>query len=90
MNTRGFGKTGFTASEVGLGCWQLGGLCWGDIDEQGAFDIMTAAIDNGVNLFDTSDVYGEGRSEDLIGKFLNDRSEEIFIATKIGRFPKPG
>lgn len=90
MRQRAFGATGINVSEVGLGCWQLGGLCWGDVDDAKAFEIMRAAIDNGVNFLDTSDVYGSGRSETLIGKFLKDCSEDTFVATKIGRFPEPG
>jgi aryl-alcohol dehydrogenase-like predicted oxidoreductase len=90
MKTRAFGRTGFDTSDVGLGCWQLGGFCWGDVDEQKAFDILNSAVSNGVNFFDTADVYGEGRSEILIGAFLKQCSADIYIATKIGRFPRPG
>jgi aryl-alcohol dehydrogenase-like predicted oxidoreductase len=90
MKKRAFGTTGFDTSDVGLGCWQLGGFCWGDVDEPKAFDILGSAVSNGVNFFDTADVYGEGRSEILIGAFLKQCSEEIYVATKIGRFPRPG
>ncbi len=90
MRARRFGGTDIGVSEVGLGCWQLGGFCWGDVDEAGAFEILRASIDNGVTFFDTADVYGEGRSETLLGKFLKGRSEEVFVATKLGRFPTPG
>lgn len=90
MKKRIFGKTGFEISEVGLGCWQLGGLCWGDVDEQQALQLLQASVDQGVNFFDTADVYGQGRSEQLIGTFLKQCREEIFVATKIGRFPEPG
>ena len=90
MKTRAFGNTGFDCSDVGLGCWQLGGFCWGDVDESKAFDILGAAVSNGVNFFDTADVYGEGRSEILIGAFLKQCSEDVYVATKIGRFPRPG
>ena len=90
MKKRAFGTTGFDTSDVGLGCWQLGGFCWGDVDEPKAFDILGSAGSSGVNFFDTADVYGEGRSEILIGAFLKQCSEEIYVATKIGRFPRPG
>lgn len=90
MNKRSFGKVGCEVGEVGLGCWQLGGLCWGDVDEARALEILGCAVDQGVNFLDTADVYGEGRSEELIGTFLKQCSEEVFVATKIGRFPKPG
>ena len=71
---------------MGLGCWQLGGSDWGALDERTAFRILDAAVENGVNFFDTADVYGGGRSEELIGQFLKDhRGCEIFVATKLGR-----
>lgn len=85
MKTRLFNKTGVQVSEIGLGCWQLGGSDWGDVDEKLASDILSAAIDAGVNFFDTADVYGGGRSEQLIGNFLKGRGEKIFVATKLGR-----
>ena len=77
-------------SEVGLGCWQLGGLCWGDLDEERAFEIMQVSVDQGVTFFDTADVYGAGRSETLIGAFLKKCPHDIFVATKLGRFAQPG
>ncbi|MFP6900335.1 MAG: aldo/keto reductase [Opitutales bacterium] len=85
MEKRLFGDTGFHASEVGLGCWQLGGDCWGNLADAEALGILRASVESGVNFLDTADVYGAGRSEELIGKFLRERSEEIFVATKLGR-----
>ncbi len=85
MKTRPFNNTGFQVSEIGLGCWQLGGTDWGTLDEKVAFDILAAAVDAGVNFFDTADVYGNGRSETLIGKFLKQTGKDIFVATKLGR-----
>jgi aryl-alcohol dehydrogenase-like predicted oxidoreductase len=85
MNTRLFDHTGMQVSEVGLGCWQLGGADWGALDEKVAFDILAAAVDSGVNFFDTADVYGNGRSESIIGRFLKQSRREIFVATKLGR-----
>jgi aryl-alcohol dehydrogenase-like predicted oxidoreductase len=85
MKYRAFGKTGAKVSEVGLGCWQLGGSDWGDLNEARAMEILNAAADSGVTFFDTADVYGTGRSEELIGKFLKSRSVDAFIATKLGR-----
>ena len=84
MNTRLFGNTEFKASEVGIGCWQFGGD-WGQVSDEDALATLAAAVDNGVNFIDTADVYGAGRSETLIGQFLRDQSEEIFVATKLGR-----
>jgi aryl-alcohol dehydrogenase-like predicted oxidoreductase len=85
MKSRTFGKTGIRVSEMGLGCWQLGGTDWGNVEDKTAFDILSAAVDAGTDFFDTADVYGNGRSETLIGKFLKERKAKIFVATKLGR-----
>ncbi len=87
MRQRLLGKTGTSVSEVGLGCWQFGGD-FGPMDEKTAFDIMQAAVDNGINFFDTADVYGAGRSEALIGEFLRHYKKPVFVATKFGRNAK--
>jgi aryl-alcohol dehydrogenase-like predicted oxidoreductase len=84
MNTRPFGKTGWNVSEVGLGCWQLGGADWGNVSDTEAFAILGAALDSGVTFFDTADVYGSGRAEELLGKFLRGR-DGVRVATKLGR-----
>ena len=85
MKTRKFRQVGCEVSEVGLGCWQLGGDCWGDVSEEKALKILSTAVDSGVTFLDTADVYGSGRSEELIGKFIKQRSESLFVATKLGR-----
>jgi len=87
MNTRTFGKTGRDVSEVGLGCWQLGGTEWGEVSDQAAMGILDAAVASGVTFSDTADIYGRGRSETLIGRFLAEcrLRDRIFIATKLGR-----
>jgi len=90
MKQRPFGRTGETVGEVGLGTWQLGGADWGEVDEGNALETLRAAYDGGVNFFDTADVYGLGRSEELIGKFLRETGARAFVATKLGRFPEPG
>lgn len=90
MKTRLFGNTGFAASEIGLGTWQLGGADWGAVDENKAYAILDSALDNGVNFFDTADVYGMGQSEKFIGKWLKSTVDDIFVATKLGRRPDPG
>jgi len=76
-------------SEVGLGCWQIGGE-WGQVSDRHAEAIVHASLDAGVTFFDTADVYGLGRSETILGRVLASRSEKPFVATKLGRFPKPG
>ena len=68
---------------VGLGAWQLG-ADWGDVDESDALAVLNAAVDGGVTFIDTADVYGDGRSETLIGRLLRDRSG-LTVATKMGR-----
>lgn len=85
MNKRMFGRTGREVGEIGLGCWQLGGTDWGGLSDMRAHSILLAAVESGVNFFDTADVYGKGRSEEVIGKFLKERKEKPFVATKIGR-----
>ena len=90
MHKRSFGQTGLQAGEVGLGCWQLGGSDWGDISDELGLGILHAAVEKGVNFFDTADVYGGGRSESLIGRFLKESPVEVFVATKLGRASDPG
>jgi aryl-alcohol dehydrogenase-like predicted oxidoreductase len=87
MKQRIFGKSNVSVSEIGLGCWQLGGSDWGDLDDVKAFDILSAAVGAGVTFLDTADVYGTGRSETLVGRFLKTRKEQLFVATKLGRMP---
>lgn len=85
MQQRNFGRTGRDVSAIGLGTWQLG-ADWGDVSEEEAHALLAASVDAGVTLFDTADVYGDGRSEKLIGAFLAERpGHGIFVATKMGR-----
>ncbi|MDR6198718.1 aryl-alcohol dehydrogenase-like predicted oxidoreductase [Microbacterium sp. SORGH_AS428] len=85
MQQRPLGNTGRSVSALGLGTWQLG-ADWGEVDEADALAVLATAADAGVTLFDTADVYGDGRSEQLIGRFLRERGEhEITVATKMGR-----
>ncbi len=86
MQLNQFGKDQTQISRVGLGCWQLGSD-WGELDVSEANDILKASVDSGVTFFDTADVYGGGRSEEIIGNFLSDAGlqNEIFVATKLGR-----
>jgi aryl-alcohol dehydrogenase-like predicted oxidoreductase len=88
MKYRKLGKTGFEVSEVSLGTWQIGAE-WGSIPEKDAVALLHAAIDNGINFFDTADVYGDGRSESLIAQVLAERREKIFVASKAGRRLRP-
>ena len=91
MNTRIFGKTGRVVGEVGLGCWQIGGN-WGEVSDDTALSILRTACEQGTTFFDTADVYGDGRSETLVGRFLKESRarDRLFIATKLGRRGDPG
>jgi aryl-alcohol dehydrogenase-like predicted oxidoreductase len=85
MQQRPLGRTGRNVSAIGLGTWQLG-ADWGTVSEQDALAVVAASADRGVTLFDTADVYGDGRSESLIGRFLAGRPDHGFtVATKMGR-----
>ena len=83
MKYREFSDLGWRVSEIGLGCWQIG-WCWGDIEDQDARKILKKALDNGVNFFDTSDTYGDGRSEKFLSEILK-TSNDIHVTTKLGR-----
>ena len=84
MEKRIAGRLKRQVGVVGLGCWQLG-ADWGEVDESEALALLHAAADTGVDFFDTADVYGDGRSETLVGRFLKERNEDLFVATKMGR-----
>jgi aryl-alcohol dehydrogenase-like predicted oxidoreductase len=85
MEHRRLGKTGHSVSAIGFGAWAIGGS-WGTVDDDVSLAALHAAADAGVTLNDTADVYGDGRSERLIGRFLRERAGERFVvATKMGR-----
>ena len=85
MEKRTLGGTGRDVSVVGLGTWQLG-ADWGEVSHDEAIEVLDVAVAEGVTFFDTADVYGDGRSEQLIGEYLGDRPElDVFVATKMGR-----
>jgi aryl-alcohol dehydrogenase-like predicted oxidoreductase len=85
MDTRNAARIGRDLSVIGLGTWQLG-ADWGEVTEADARAVLDASVDSGVTAFDTADVYGDGRSEQIIGGYLADNPElDIFVATKMGR-----
>ncbi|WP_190190971.1 aldo/keto reductase [Streptomyces minutiscleroticus] len=85
MDERVLGRTGRQVSVIGLGTWQLG-ADWGDVDDKDALAVLEAAAEAGVTFFDTADVYGDGRSEQTIARFLKDRPDlRVTVATKMGR-----
>ena len=85
MEYRRLGKTGWQVSTISMGCWGIGGQ-WGPVEEAEAIRTIHAALDLGVNLFDTADAYGSGVSEELVGKALRGRRDDVYIATKVGNF----
>lgn len=84
MKLRKFSNLGWSVSEIGLGCWAIGSE-WGDVSDDDARKTLEASLGQGVNFFDTADVYGDGRSEKFIGELLKSTSEKIYVATKTGR-----
>lgn len=90
MRTTPVTRLGREVGEIGLGCWQLG-ADWGDVDDELSQSILAAAADGGVTLFDTADVYGDGRSERAVGTFLASRADRdrFVVTTKMGRRANP-
>src|SRR5689334_19303439 len=85
MRTNTLGRTRRDVSVIGLGTWQLG-ADWGDVSDADARAVLDASRDAGVTFYDTADVYGDGRSEQLIGAWRRDRGDDgITVATKMGR-----
>lgn len=84
MKYRMLGKTGYEVSEVSFGAWAIGGT-WGTVKDEDSMLALEKAIDQGVNFFDTADVYGDGRSERLVGKLAGCQKQKIYITTKAGR-----
>ena len=84
MKYRKFSDLGWNVSEVGLGCWQIG-WSWGDVSERDARELLKKAVDKGINFFDTSDTYGDGRSEKFLAELIKSTSEKVFVTTKLGR-----
>jgi aryl-alcohol dehydrogenase-like predicted oxidoreductase len=84
MDYRELGRTGYRVATISFGAWAIGGS-WGEVDEGDALAALHAALDSGVNFFDTADVYGDGRSERLLARLRRERAEPFYVATKAGR-----
>ena len=85
MEQRVLGTTGRPVSVIGLGTWQLG-ADWGNVSDAEALDVLYAAVESGVTFLDTADVYGDGRSERIIGRFIaGNAGQGVTVATKMGR-----
>ena len=88
MQYRELGSTGWKVSTISFGAWAIGGT-WGDVRDDESLAALQRALDLGVNFFDTADVYGDGRSEQLLAKLRKERSEPFYVATKAGRRNDP-
>jgi len=88
MRRRPLGKTGLQVSEIGFGAWAIGGNAhgnsYGPTDDAKSVAAVQKAVDLGVNFFDTADVYGWGHSEEVLGKALEGRRDQVLLATKVG------
>ena len=84
MHYRELGDSGVEVSEVGFGAWVVGTDWWGDRGEEEAIEMLQHAVDQGVTFVDTADVYGHGRSEELVGRAIGEVREEVTVGTKIG------
>jgi len=84
MLTREIGKSGIEASAIGLGTWAIGGWMWGGTDEPRSVEAIQASIDEGVSLIDTAPAYGQGVAEEIVGKAIKGRRNEVVLATKCG------
>jgi aryl-alcohol dehydrogenase-like predicted oxidoreductase len=88
MDHRPLGRTGWNVTPISFGAWAIGGA-WGDVDDGESLEALNRALDRGVNLFDTADVYGDGHSERLLARLRRERREPFVVATKGGRRLSP-
>jgi len=88
MEYRELGRTGWKVSTISFGAWAIGAE-WGSVSDRESLAALHLALDEGVNFFDTADVYGDGRSERLLGQLRRERREPFYIATKAGRRLNP-
>jgi aryl-alcohol dehydrogenase-like predicted oxidoreductase len=84
MLTREIGRSGIEAPAIGLGTWAIGGWMWGGTDEAKSISAIQASIDEGISLIDTAPAYGQGLSEEIVGKAIAGRREKVVLATKCG------
>ncbi|MBI1977163.1 MAG: aldo/keto reductase [Candidatus Omnitrophica bacterium] len=86
MHRRKLGKTGLEISELGFGCWAIGGTSYGPTDDRESLKALRHAFDQGINFFDTADTYGHGHSETLISEAFKESSKrtQVVIASKVG------
>jgi aryl-alcohol dehydrogenase-like predicted oxidoreductase len=93
MNRRRLGRTGIEVSEIGYGAWGIGGSKWMGAQDEESLRALNTAIDLGINFIDTALGYGDGHSEELVGRVARERSEDVYVSTKIppknGLWPAP-
>ena len=87
MRYRPLGKSGLTVSEIGFGTWGLGGTAYGPVEDAESRAALELAFDQGVTFYDTSDLYGDGHAERLLGEVFRGRRDRVIIATKGGTLP---
>ena len=90
MRARALGRTGLTVSEIGFGTWGLGGDAYGPVDDALSTRCLRLALEKGVTFYDTSDLYGTGHAEEVLGAAFEGRRGEVVIATKGGMLPHSG
>jgi len=84
MEKRELGKSGISVGVIGLGCWAMGGAVWGPADDEASVRAIHRALDLGINFLDTAPFYGLGHSEEIVGKAIKGRRDEVILATKCG------
>ncbi len=84
MNYRYLGKSDLKVSVAGLGTWGMGGDFFGEVDDQESVRAIQTSLDHGVNLIDTAPAYGDGHAEEVVGKAIQGRRDEVVLATKVG------
>ncbi len=90
MKYRNLGSTGIKVSEIGFGTWGLGGNSYGLVDDRVSQEALRLALDLGITFYDTSDLYGNGHSEEILGRVFGDCRGEVVIASKVGTLPHTG
>src|SRR6187399_2316990 len=88
MQYRRLGNSELSVSTISMGCWAIGGA-WGTVSDEDSRRALAAAVDQGINFFDTADVYGDGRSERLVGELVRQTGGQVYVASKAGRRLQP-
>ncbi len=84
LEKRALGTTGISVNPIGIGLWAMGGKSWGPTDDAESLQVLERALDMGIDFFDTADVYGDGHSEELLGRSMKGRRSRFIVGTKIG------